>query len=74
MGDYIRPVHGMAYDDAKSSSAPGLSTARRSVAAPDLIIVDAGMSQKIELARFVCHLLAGQCITHACIIVQYNLN
>ena len=38
MWDSVRPVRGTAYDDAKSSCAPNLSTARRSAAAPDLFI------------------------------------
>ena len=37
VGDSVRPVCGTAYDDAKSSWAPRLSTVRRSAAAPSLV-------------------------------------
>ena len=37
VGNSVRLVRGTAYDDAKSSCAPRLSTARRSAAASDLV-------------------------------------
>ena len=37
MGDFVRPVRGTAYDDAKSSCAPSWSSVRQSAAAPDLL-------------------------------------